>query len=567
MAITSITIENFKGIGDAVTIPIRPITLLFGKNSAGKSTVLQALRYLREICDGLKMEEKLQKIREKNKSEDPRLQEMYELRDMLKAAHFLYLRGSNFDYSKIPKSTQTHGLKNISNISDDDLSEFNSLRDETLKSIQEKFNSTDDWLAPEDDWLNEDADQVYGEYGEIDPDHFTELGDFHSLVHRQELDRKIRIRLEFDIKSEQEEFLNRILSPAMKPEGMTNPTAAWIEMVTGWDEKQQKIYLDSYKYALDGEEWICLTPINRPLQEEAEWNHEGRFILNIYSKNFGLSEWMKDLSWLLGTNNSEGKKFGLNESKLKKIKPFLEECALEELVTGIVKNLHNTVLGELKDIRHLGPVRDIPRRNYAPYSYDGVQWTTGLPAWDVLVGKPQLVKKINQYMKNLALGYSIRQSEDREQRMQLYDETHKIYLHPLDIGFGISQVIPVMVGALDDTSQIFAVEQPELHVHPAVQVALGDVFIDGIKNSNRTILIETHSEHLLLRIMRRMRETFEDRIEENRFSVSPDDIAVLFVEWHDSQTIIREMPVNERGELVKAWPGGFFEEDIEEVFA
>ena len=67
MAITSITIENFKGIGDkAVTIPIRPITLLFGKNSAGKSTVLQAMRYLREICDGLKMEEKLQKMREKN---------------------------------------------------------------------------------------------------------------------------------------------------------------------------------------------------------------------------------------------------------------------------------------------------------------------------------------------------------------------------------------------------------------------------------------------------------------------------------------------------------------------
>ena len=334
MAITSITIENFKGIGDAVTIPIRPITLLFGKNSAGKSTVLQALRYLREICDGLKMEEKLQNIREKNKGEDPRLQKMYELRDMLKAAHFLYLRHLNFDYSKIPKSTQTHGLKNISNISDDDLSEFNSLRDEALKSIQEKFNSTDDWLAEEDDFLNNDADVIYGEYGEINPDHFTALGNFPSLVHRHELDRKIRIRLEFDIKPEQVKFLNGILSLAMKPEGVTNPKFAWIEMITGWDEKQQKVYLDSYKYALNGEEWICLTPMNRPMQDETEWNHEGRFILNIYSKNFGLSEWMKDLSWLLGTNNSEGKRFGLNKNKLENIRPWLEECALEELVTG-----------------------------------------------------------------------------------------------------------------------------------------------------------------------------------------------------------------------------------------
>lgn len=51
MAITKITIENFKGIGDAIEIPIRPITLLFGANSAGKSTILQALLYLRELLE------------------------------------------------------------------------------------------------------------------------------------------------------------------------------------------------------------------------------------------------------------------------------------------------------------------------------------------------------------------------------------------------------------------------------------------------------------------------------------------------------------------------------------
>jgi hypothetical protein len=51
MPITAITIENFKGIAESVTIPIRPITLLFGKNSAGKSTILQALHYLREVLE------------------------------------------------------------------------------------------------------------------------------------------------------------------------------------------------------------------------------------------------------------------------------------------------------------------------------------------------------------------------------------------------------------------------------------------------------------------------------------------------------------------------------------
>ena len=566
MPITSVTIENFKGIGDAVTVPIRPITLLFGKNSSGKSTVLQALRYLREIYEGLKIEEQVQKMRETKKSEDPRLQKMYELRDMLKAAHFLYLKGQ-LDYSKIPKSTiQTHGLKNISNISDDDLSKFNSLRDEALKSIQKEA----DLFNPEDDKRFQ-AEVEALERGEIYSGRYTDLGGFPSLVHRQELGRKIRIRLEFDIKPEQEKFLNGILSLAMKPEGVTSLKTAGIEMVTGWDEKLQKVYLDSYKYALNGEEWICLTPMNRPMQDEAEWNHEGQFInLDIYSKNFGLSEWLKDLSWLLGTNDSEGKKFGLNESKLKNIRPWLEQCALEELATGIVKNLHNTVLGELKDIRHLGPVRDVLPRDHnsiSTYEDDVSRWEAGLEAWDTLAQNPQLAEKTNRYMKNvLRLGYSIRQSEDDEQEIQLYDENNDINVHPSDVGFGISQVIPVVVGVLDDTSQIFAVEQPELHLHPAAQVALGDVFIEGTKNSNRTMLIETHSEHLLLRLLRRVRETTRrsryqtNDSEKTYHELTPNDLSVVYVRPTPTGVKFTPLTVTDKGDFDAPWPEGFFEE-------
>ncbi len=100
MAIKSITIENFKGIGDAVTIPIRPITLLFGKNSSGKSTVLQALRYLRLICEckELKFKEMLETLREHEKREglksEPKTQAhrpLLESYKLLKAAHILYL--------------------------------------------------------------------------------------------------------------------------------------------------------------------------------------------------------------------------------------------------------------------------------------------------------------------------------------------------------------------------------------------------------------------------------------------------------------------------------------------
>ena len=77
-------------------------------------------------------------------------------------------------------------------------------------------------------------------------------------------------------------------------------------------------------------------------------------------------------------------------------------------------------------------------------------------------------------------------STNSEQWPRLHDENNDIDVRLSDIGVGITQIIPVVVGALDDRHSpgIFAVEQPELHVHPAVQVALGDVFVDSIKSSD-----------------------------------------------------------------------------------
>jgi predicted ATPase len=112
-----------------------------------------------------------------------------------------------------------------------------------------------------------------------------------------------------------------------------------------------------------------------------------------------------------------------------------------------------------------------------------------------------------------------------------------------------------------------AIEQPEIHLHPALQAELGDVFIDSaLGGGGNTFLLETHSEHLLLRIMRRMRETHSGKLAPGVVPVRPADVSVLFVEPESGGSIVREMPLNERGELVKAWPGGFFEEGLNEIF-
>ena len=63
-----------------------------------------------------------------------------------------------------------------------------------------------------------------------------------------------------------------------------------------------------------------------------------------------------------------------------------------------------------------------------------------------------------------------------------------------------------------------------------------------------------------------MRQTFEGTLPEGVPALRPEDISVLLVEPYGAQTLVREMPLNERGDLVEAWPGGFFEEDLREIF-
>ncbi len=145
--------------------------------------------------------------------------------------------------------------------------------------------------------------------------------------------------------------------------------------------------------------------------------------------------------------------------------------------------------------------------------------------------------------------------------------SHTVVSHR-DIGIGISQVLPVLVSAFAPRGQLIAIEQPEIHLHPALQADLGDVFLQAALGEQKNrFLIESHSEHLLLRIMRRMRETANGNLPQGAPPVRPEDVAVLFVQPKGSSAAVRHLELDEEGQLLDPWPGGFFEEGYRERFA
>jgi predicted ATPase len=149
----------------------------------------------------------------------------------------------------------------------------------------------------------------------------------------------------------------------------------------------------------------------------------------------------------------------------------------------------------------------------------------------------------------------------------LIDKRTETAVRHHDVGIGISQVLPVLVSCYGLQNQIIAIEQPEIHLHPALQAELGDVFIrSAIGDNKNTFILETHSEHLILRIMRRIRDTNEDRLPPSIPAVRPGDVSVLFVEPTNSGAVVRVLELDMDGAFIDPWPGGFFEEGFVERF-
>jgi len=132
-----------------------------------------------------------------------------------------------------------------------------------------------------------------------------------------------------------------------------------------------------------------------------------------------------------------------------------------------------------------------------------------------------------------------------------------------DVGFGVSQVLPVLVLlAYVPTGSTVLLEQPEIHLHPAVQTGLADVIIEAAKARDLQVVVESHSEHLLMRIQRRVAERELDR----GMSLEPDDCKLYFCDLAGRTAQLTPLQLDRLGNITN-WPQDFFGDPFGEAAA
>ncbi|MER9632309.1 DUF3696 domain-containing protein [Mesorhizobium sp. M0296] len=213
----------------------------------------------------------------------------------------------------------------------------------------------------------------------------------------------------------------------------------------------------------------------------------------------------------------------------------------------------------------LSPFRAQPQRTYV-YSGETPNeiGRTGANGVSLLVNdtskrgaiKIGLEEEISEWLKanKIASAIKVKNLTSRHFEICLVDFKGKEH-NVCDVGFGCSQVLPVLVGGLNlfhknraaRSSPTFVVQEPEIHLHPNAQASLGSFFV-GLARYGGQQFIETHSDNLVLRVARHV--ALGD--------IDSKDIKLFFVEDSSGEKIVTELAINPDGVFDPNWPGGFF---------
>ncbi len=554
--ITAIRIGNFKAFAEAQRIPFCPLTLIYGQNSSGKSSIIHSLVLIRHALEKGELD-----------------------------VHRTNIGGDSVDLGGFRQFIhQRDTSRRMEWSADLDTASFNGRLSELLAPVKRITVSLSIGITLDD----------YGRSpsGALPKIHLYEiLGDGVSLVR---MSLRPNGRLQLDRLNHEHPVLRQVIKAIVE----VSTTALTVQL-SDFDGLEDAI--------------ADIVPDIVASMDKDKFLPDG--IVKDEAFNFGVQSMLMPIS-----------RGNRKEELARAIRTFIPQ-KLDELIRGV----NQAIAEEIGKLQYLGPLRSYPPRHLAFSQHHDPNWFAGGGyAWDVvrrdskvrelvnnwlmapdrlqtryelvlrdLVGIDQLDSPLIEGLERLSEeGLDIKadididesgdvfpvikdpekeaikireliRSSDIEKLNELimFDRRSDTVVSHRDVGIGVSQVLPVLVGAYASTNQIIAIEQPEIHLHPALQADLGDVFIrSALSDSKNRFLIETHSEHLLLRIMRRMRQTSNGNLPEDIPKITPEDVCILYVQPKGTASVIRNLELDQEGQLLDAWPGGFFEEGYRERF-
>lgn len=226
---------------------------------------------------------------------------------------------------------------------------------------------------------------------------------------------------------------------------------------------------------------------------------------------------------------------------------------------------------------YLGPLREYPKRQY---SWAGAQpadmGRRGERVVDALLASREsgvklsrgkgrrrqtVEERVAEWLQELGLIHSFRVRPITESgrlfQVLVRRDPKAAEVVITDVGFGVSQILPVITLCYyAPEGSTILLEQPEIHLHPRVQAGLADVLIDAAKTRNIQIILESHSEHLLRRLQRRIAEEV----------VLPEQAALYFCFADQGESHLSPLELDSYGNIVN-WPRDFFGDELGEIAA
>lgn len=498
--ISELRLTNFQGFKDTTKIPLAPITLIFGPNSSGKSSIIRSLLLFKQSTSSV--------ARETDR------------------------------FSFVDSDVDLGGFANVvhrHNVSEDIGIGITFTRTDKANRIPYGV----DFAIREGDIIGQvvvqgTTERMFASRESANSGEFT-------LTFDNDPDSNDRLILDYSksrgfetIYAAFGEFSKRRVSPRSRA-------------ATGDDPEENVDEVSS--------------EVLKSILLSTEFTRKNLYVSVRPSRQFGFSK---------ATENSE------DWEEIEDRRAFLFRRFLDELLSNHVRRLDNN----LRSITHLAGLRVIPDRFSNMGSSTNKITADASNIVTMLGSSSEVVKETSKWLSRLTNGaYELEVIKMNGRSIDFLGDVGSLVLRDTrlnttttfkDVGVGLSQVLPIIAAlvqssaakakktplalriALTDAQPTLLLEQPELHLHPKMQAELADLLIErslAKSPDGPQIVMETHSENIILRMQRRIREG----------KIPASMVSVVYVDRDPDSGIsrVKVLPLDDNGEFLAAWPEDF----------